>query len=614
MSRNTSSSTRGILSGSVRLVCAFRPEITAQRWRLLWAAAIVASAVVFQVLEPWPLKFIFDRIFRTHQTHLSLPLVGVVSAQRGLAWAAIGLVAVAIMAAVAEYAGTALMSLAAARILAGVRARLFLHLVHLPVSFHERHRTGDLITRVTFDIDRLRDILVTAVLPFLTTLFTLLAMLCVMFWMEWRLALLGFAALPLFALSVRRLTARIKEATRVQRAREGAVAGTTAEAMGAIRVVHAFSLQDFFYRSLAHANRASLHEGARAQQLSAGLERTAQVLAAASAAAVLWFGVQMVLTGRLTPGDLIVFTNYLRTAFRPIRQLAKYLGQMAKALASGERVLHLLRAESEIRDREGAIDPGVLQGRVCFDDVSFGYGPGRRVLRNVRFEVAPGERVAVVGPSGGGKSTLVSLLLRFYDVSAGRITLDGRDIRDYKLDALRAQITAVTQDSVLFVTSIQENIALGAPGAGPPEVMQAACLARAHEFILNLPEQYDTVVGERGATLSGGQRQRIAIARAAIRKAGIVILDEPTSGLDQHNEQEVTAALERVTEGRTTFLISHNLRAAQNAGLILYVEDGQIAERGTHAELIALGGRYAAMYRSQTAPEAKENEQYASIR
>jgi ATP-binding cassette subfamily B protein len=606
-------STIGILSGSARLGRTFWPEIKTQRWRLLLSIGIVCAAIVFQVLEPWPLKFIYDHIFRVQRGGMNLRLLGNLSSGAVLGWSVIAIVVIAGLGALTEYAGMAVLNMAAARILAGIRARLFLHLIHLPVAFHERHRTGDLITRVTFDIDRLRDVLVTAVLPFVTTLFTLLAMLSVMFWMNWQLALLATTAFPLFALSVRCMTARIREATRTQRAREGAIAATTGEAMGSIRVVQAFSLQDFFFRTFSTANRTSLHEGAKAQQLTAGLERTAQLLIASSTAIVLWSGAHLVLDHRLTPGDLIVFVSYLRSAFRPIRQLAKYVGQMAKALASGDRVLNLLHTQSEIRDRADAVDVERMKGRICFENVSFAYEPGRLVLRNLCFEVTPGQRIAIVGPSGSGKSTLVSLLLRFHDVTEGRIVIDGRDIRDYKLAALRNHITMVPQDSVLFVASVRENIALGAPGAGMDKVVKAACQANAHDFILDLPEQYETVVGERGATLSGGQRQRIAIARAAVRDAGIVILDEPASGLDQRNELEVSGALERLTQGRTTFLISHNLAAAQNAGLILYLEDGEIVERGTHAQLMARNGRYAAMYKSQPAAEFNHEGLYASI-
>jgi ATP-binding cassette subfamily B protein len=604
---------RGILSGSLRLVRSFWPEIKTQRWRLAASTLIVCFAVVFQVLEPWPIKFIYDHLFRGHHGPVTVPVLGVLNSQGVLGWSVLSMIVISVLAAVTEYSGMVLLNLAAARILTAVRARLFRHVINLPVSFHERHRTGDLITRVTFDIDRLRDVLVTAVLPFVTTLFTLVAMLSVMFWMDWHLALLAVAAFPLFAYSVKRLTARIKEATRTQRAREGAIAATTGEALGSIRVVQAFSLQEFFFGIFSTANRASLHEGARAQQLSSGLERTAQVLVATSTAAVLWSGAHLVLSHKLTPGDLIVFVSYLRSAFRPIRQLAKYVGQMAKALASGDRVLNLLHTEAEIRDRADALDAGTLEGRIRFDNVSFAYEPGKHVLRNLRFEVAPGERIAIVGPSGGGKSTLVSLLLRFHDPTEGRILVDGRDVRQYKLESLRGQISTVPQDSVLFVTSVRDNIALASPGAGMDEVIEAACLANAHDFILDLPRQYDTVVGERGATLSGGQRQRIAIARAAIRRAGIVILDEPASGLDQRNEREVSEALERITEGRTTFLISHNLRAARSAGTILYLLNGEIIERGTHAELMALNGHYAAMYRSQPAPELEGEALYAEI-
>jgi ATP-binding cassette subfamily B protein len=315
---------------------------------------------------------------------------------------------------------------------------------------------------------------------------------------------------------------------------------------------------------------------------------------------VVWRGAQLVLQGRVTPGDLIVFTNYLKVAFKPMRQLAKYTGQISKATVSGERIVDLLDRVPEIRDARGVMVAPEFPGAVRLENVSFGYHTTQGILRNVSFKIQPGQHVAIVGPSGSGKSTLANLLLRFYDPLEGRIQIDGHDIREYTLESLRRQISIVLQDTVLFGTTVRENIAYGCLGVANWEIERAAKLANAHDFILKLPQGYNTVLGERGATLSGGQRQRISIARAAVRQAPIVILDEPTTGLDNESERVVSDALERLTQGRTTVLITHNLRAAEKADQAFYVENGAILERGTHPELIQLNGKYAKMYRLQS--------------
>jgi ATP-binding cassette subfamily B protein len=320
-----------------------------------------------------------------------------------------------------------------------------------------------------------------------------------------------------------------------------------------------------------------------------------------------------VLTHKLTPGELIVFATYVRTAFKPIRQLAKYLGQIAKAIASGDRVLNVMHTESTVRNRPGAIWARSLKGSVQFDGVSFEYEPGAPALHDLRFFVAPGERVAVVGPSGSGKSTLANLLLRFQDPTRGRILIDSRDARNYTLESLRSQIAFVPQDSVLFSGTIRENIGFGSIGAPEEHVMVAARLANVHDFATLMPASYETFVTERGASLSGGQRQRIAIARAALRDARIVVLDEPTTGLDDRNAQHVMEALDRVTEGRTTFLITHDLRAARNADVIFFLQNGRIVESGNHGQLMAVDGLYAEMYRGQMSSCAGMREQQYAV-
>jgi ATP-binding cassette, subfamily B, bacterial len=347
------------------------------------------------------------------------------------------------------------------------------------------------------------------------------------------------------------------------------------------------------------ANRKSLQTGNQVQQLSAGLERTTDLLATSTAAVVLWFGARNVLEGQLTPGDLIVFVTYLRVGFKPIRQLAKYLGQIARALASGDRILELLAIPLEIQDSVDSVPAPRFAGHIRFENVSFEYEPQRVALRNVSFEVKPGQKALLVGPSGSGKSTIASLLLRLYDPHEGRILIDGRDIRSYTLESLRSQISIVMQDSPLFALSVRDNIAFGATGGSFQEITEAARIANAHDFIMQMPKQYDTILGERGATLSGGQRQRIAIARAAIRQAPIVVLDEPTTGLDRKNEREVSAAFDRLSEKSTTLLITHDLHSAQHADLIFFLSEGRIVELGTHQSLMALDREYAAMVHRQ---------------
>jgi ATP-binding cassette subfamily B protein len=579
----------------------FRAQILRERGLLLVALTAVLFSLGFQVLEPWPLKYIYDSIFRAEQHGRAgqLPLSNALSPPVIILIAAISMVLIVALGAVAEYFSTVYLALAASRILTRIRARLFSHIANLSIAFHDRTRTGDIITRVINDIDRMREVTVTAVLPFATNTMVLVATLAAMFWMNSRLALISLAAFPAFFVSMLHITGRIRKASRAQRSREGAVAATTAEAISSIRIVQALSLQARFLEVFAADNKESLRAGVKTQRLTAGLERTAEVLVAATTATVLWSGARQVLKGGLSPGELIVFVSYLRIGFKPLRQLAKYLGQMSKALASGDRVLELLHTVPDIQDAPNAVSAGTFAGSIRFEHVCFEYAPGKGILHDVSFEIKPGQHVAIVGPSGSGKSTLASLLLRFHDPAEGRILIDGRDIREYTLESLRGQISIVMQDSTLFGVSVRDNIAFGAVEADMERVMKAARLANAHEFIEQMPNQYDTILGERGVTISGGQRQRIAIARAAVRRSSVVILDEPTTGLDRKNEREVTMALDGLTKDRTSLVITHNLDAVRNADLVLYLAEGRIVECGNHAALLANRGTYAAMYLRQ---------------
>jgi ATP-binding cassette subfamily B protein len=591
------------LPGLRHIFLFFWPRLRKQ-YRLVAASLLALLAeVILGTLEPWPLKFVFDRVLGTrHRGRLSLfSAFESLDAPTIITVSALAIIVISGLRGLADYWNTIGFARVANRVLTQVRADLYRHLHGLSLSFHTRARGGDLLVRIMHDVNQLRDVVVTAVLPLAADGLVLCGMVGVMIWLHWKLALLALMMLPLFGLCTVRLTGRIQQASRSQRQRESAMAATAAETIAAIKVIQALSLEQRFGETFLRRNRESQKEDMKTARLTAGLARSVAFLVAASAAVVLWYGARLVLRGELTPGELLVFMAYLRNAFRPVRDLAKYTGRLVKATAAGERVIHLLERTPEVRDLPGAVPAPPLRGAVQFVEVSFAYEPGRKVLEELTFAVEPGQHVAVVGRSGIGKSTLASLLLRLHDPTEGQIRIDGRDIREFTLASLRGQISVVLQDSVLFAAGIGENIAYGTVETKFEAVEAAARLAGAHEFISILPQGYDTVVGERGATLSGGQRQRIAIARAAIRHAPILIFDEATAGLDEENERIVLESLHRVSRGRTTFWISHDLRLASRADVILYLEGGRVLERGTHAELIRAAGRYAVLYRLQSA-------------
>lgn len=605
---------KGVIPGVTRILSKFAPYIRPQR--VLIAGSFVALLIEtgLRLLEPWPLKFVFDYILipAHSKTGVSNSIYGL-SPVALLAISAVSIVLITGIGSMAAYMSTYGMSLAVIRVLSEVRGNVFDRLQRLSLSFHHKSKSGDLISRVTADIEKMRTVTVKTALPLLTNTLSLVGMLGIMFWLNWELALVTMAIFPIFTLLTSSMISRIRKFAKKHRDSEGVLAATTGETIGAIKVVQILSLQEMLHSVFSAQNQKSLDEAIESLRLSAALERAVQILMAIIIAVVLWRGSHVVLHRDLSPGELLVFMTYLRNALEPMRKLSNQIGQIAKATASGERVVELLDFEPNVRDLPNAKKAHPFFGAVRFENVAFGYDTEDGVLRNISFAVQPGQQVAVVGPSGSGKSTLISLILRLYDPEEGRVLIDGQDIREYTLNSLRHQISVVLQDSVLFAASIKENIAYGKIGASDKEVEKAARIANAHEFIIKQPQGYDTVLGERGGTLSGGQRQRIAIARAAVRQAPIVILDEPTTGLDKASEYAVNEALAKLTEERTTFIISHNLRAVESADLILYVEGGRIIEQGTHRELMRLGGSYATLHRMQSIVDkdtASEGDNY----
>ncbi|MCG9893727.1 MAG: ABC transporter ATP-binding protein/permease [Thermosynechococcaceae cyanobacterium MS004] len=584
-----------------QIVRRFRHHIR-QEWLLVGVAVFsLVAQVGLRLLEPWPLKFVFDWVIAAPpgDRATGFPWLDGLSANALLWVCAIALVVVTGLRSLAEYGSTVGFALVGNRVLTKVRDELFRHLQNLSLSFHNEARSGDLTLRVISDVGMLKDVVVTALLPMLGNALILVGMLALMLWLHLELTLLAFLTIPLFSFTTIRLSNRIREVSRKQRRQEGAMASTAAETMGAIKIVKTLSLEETFAQAFVGQSKKSLRDGVKAKRLEAQLERTVDLIIAIATALILGRGAHLVTHGAMTPGDLLVFLSYLKNAFKPVRDFAKYTGRLAKATAAGERILNLLDQTPAIVDAPHARPAPRLSGAIRFETVDFAYQADHPILRDIRFTANPGQQVAIVGLSGSGKSTLASLLLRLYEPNRGRILIDGRDIQDYTIDSLRAQISVVLQDSLLFAASVWDNIAYGNATASREEIVQAAQLANAHDFILNLPQGYDTTLGERGVTLSGGQRQRIAIARAAIRQSPILVLDEPTTGLDKENERTVIDALARLAQQRTTLIITHDLSLAATADQVLYLEQGEILEQGTHRELLARQGAYAALYRIQ---------------
>lgn len=595
----TTQSLQSTIPSLGRILVRFWPYLRQEKSWLGLALLGITGDVVLRILEPWPLKFIFDQVLIDNQS--SLPIFASISPLGVLTLCALAIIGITGLRAFAAYWSTITLATVGSRVMIQVREQLYRHLQRLSLTYHNQARSGDLIVRVSSDASRLQEILITATLPLVISVMTLLGTVGVMFWLDRDLTLLSLLTFPLFIFASQRLSQRIRAASVIQRQQEGLVAATASESLAAIKLIQALSLENAFAEDFARQNQRSLTQSVHTQQLSASLERVVDGIIALGMAIVLWYGSWLVLRDRLTPGDVIVFLTYLKNSFKPIQNFAKYTGRLAKAAASGERILNILDETPQIQDLPNAIAAPSLSGNVEFQQVSFAYNASHQtILNQINFSVKSGQFVAIVGQSGSGKSTLMSLLLRLYDPVSGGILIDGQDIRHYTLTSLRSQISVVLQESLLFAATIKENIAYGMNNVTDEAIINAAKLANAHEFIENLPDKYHTVIGERGATLSGGQRQRIAIARAAIRQTPILILDEPTTGLDQENEQSVIEALQRLAHQRTTFLITHDLSLATQADVILYVEKGAILEQGSHWELLQQKGPYSRLYKIQS--------------
>ena len=568
--------------------------------------AVIGESIT-DLLQPWPVKIVLDNVLKSR--HSQGWLNRIIQSRVGdnplavLRAAAAAALVIALAGALSTYTEKFLTSSVGQRVMHDLRLTLYSHIQRLSLAYHDHKQTGDLISRVTTDLDAIQSFIASGLLGGLINSLTLAGMVAVMFYINWRFTLLALSIAPLLFTVVYSYTRRIKKATREVRKKEGEIVSVIQEVLSSIHVVKAFAREEYEWRRLKEESLESMELALRARGFKARLVPLVEVIVAVGMAMVLWFGGRMVLDGSLSAGSLVVFILYLGKMYKPMQELSKMADTYSKATIGYERIREVLETPRDVTDLAGARRAPRFRGRVEFDHVEFAYEAGRPVLRDLSLDIPPGRVTALVGPTGAGKTTTVSLIPRFYDPSSGAVKIDGTDVRHFTQKSLRQQISFVLQETLLFHGPIWYNIAYGKPDASRSEILHAAEVANAREFIEDLPERYDTVVGERGITLSGGQRQRIAIARAVIRNAPILILDEPASGLDASSEKLVFAALDRLMDGKTAIVIAHRLATVQNADGIFVIEDGRLVEQGKHASLLESGGLYARLYALQFQPE-----------
>jgi subfamily B ATP-binding cassette protein MsbA len=472
-------------------------------------------------------------------------------------------------------------------------------LQRLSLSYYDRHSVGTSLSTLTSDIDTIQDFASSGTLGILVDILTVFGMAVLMFWLNWVFALLALAVAPFLLWFVFRHKKAMKEATKLVRNNESQMVAVEMHGLESHRVVEAFGAEDLEEARLGSASQATVQSALRARKIKAALSPVVAVAVAAATALVLWRGSGLAVAGAMTAGSLTVFLSYLSRFFKPVQDLAKMTNAMSQFAVAGERVQAILQTDDIIPERPNALTSKLQKGEVAFERVAFQYTAGRSILSDVSFRILSGQFVGIVGPTGSGKSTIASLIPRFYDPTGGSISIDGVDIRNYQLQSLRQNFGFVLQDTVLFRGTVAENIAYGRPSASANEIACAADLANAHEFIRQMPEGYQTMVGDRGMTLSGGQRQRIGIARALVRNSRILILDEPTAALDNEAEGHVMEGLIRLMRGRTVIMIAHRLSTLQAADKIIVVKNGEVAEEGSPNHLLKMNGIYASLYNGQ---------------
>jgi len=581
---------------------------------IILVAMMVETAM--SLVAPWPLKIIIDNVAGSHHLPEWLrqivgPVLNVENKMHVALLAALATILIAAIDAVASYVDNYFTESAGQYVAHDLRMRVFHHLQRLSLGYYSTHSTGNLLSTITTDIQTIQGFASSSTLDIFVDLLTIVSMLFLMFWLNWDFTLIALAVTPFLLFFVSRFKRAVKKATHAVRKEQAEIVAVVQQGLEAMQVIKAFSEEKLEEEHLSAVSQATVSAALAARRVKSLLSPVVAITVAACTAVVLWRGAYLILAGAMTVGALTVYLAYLTKFFKPVKDLATTTNAIAQAAVGVDRIRAILETDEMIPQRSDAIEPRNIKGEIVFDHVAFAYKDNPQVLSDVSFRIKPGQFVGIVGPTGAGKSTVVSLIPRFYDVTAGSVMLDGQDVREYKIHPLRDQIGYVLQDTVLFRGSILENIAFGRPKATRAEIIEAARLANADEFISRMPNGYDTMVGERGLTLSGGQRQRIGIARVMVRNSPILLLDEPTAALDTESERLVIDALEKLMRGRTVITIAHRLTTIRDADQILVIAGGVVAESGTHEQLIALNGIYAGLHRTQFETEGTKTESEA---
>jgi ATP-binding cassette, subfamily B, bacterial len=574
-----------------------RSYLKPYRLAFVFALAQVLFISAFELLKPWPLKIIIDQV-------LSAKRVPWKFAQSWspeiLLWIACGgLVLIYVISGglrvIHDYTTIGI----GQRMVHDLRRDLYNHIQRLSLAFHNRQQIGDLMYRVTADTLGIQTVTMNGLFAISSALILLIGMFTVMLWVDRYLTLLAMIVCPVLFAAIALLNGKMSSAATHAREKESTVYAVVQRSLAGMRVIQAFTKEEEEQRRFLKASTESLAADLRLYNLQNYSYAVVNVTIAAGTALILWAGARQVFSGDLTVGDMVVFTSYLASLYAPLNNIFQTYGMVQSARTGIRRSFEVLDSEKQVSEGDRTFPPSGCRGEIAFEDVSFGYDLTEPVLKKINLGVSAGQKVAIVGATGAGKSTLVSLLPRFYDPQAGRVKIDRIDIREFRLNSLRRQIAMVLQPPLVFPFTIRENIAYGRPEASLEEIVAAARVAQIHDTIERLPQGYMTIVGEQGATLSEGERLRLTIARGILLNAPILILDEPTSSVDAETEALIMEGLERLTEGRTTFIIAHRLSTVRQADLIVVLRGGEIAEQGTFSELLHRHGPFAALYRTQ---------------
>jgi ATP-binding cassette subfamily B protein len=582
-------------------------QIFGQHYKKYWKTIAVAYLALFagiatEMLRPWPLKIVLDNLVLDESLPANLGFLNPLlenDPKLLLLVLAAAIVLVVALESFFTYINKFWISGTGDRINADIRERVFAQLQRMSLSFHETSRSGNLVYLLTSDVKQMSNILIEFPQDLSHRLASFAGYTVLMLLLDWRLALIALTAVPFIYFATKFFSARMKTAMKKMRKQEGEVASLLVENVNAMALVQAYGREDTEHARLSAGNQGTLRAQVEAFRTHRTYSRIVDILVILGTGGVLYFGGRYALNAEITPGTLVLFTAYLRDIYGSLEKFSAIFLNLAKAMASGERLLELVENDKIVQDHPHAVPAPALKGEVEFRNVTFGYKKGREVLSGLSFKARPGETVAIVGQSGAGKSTLVSLLMRFYDPQRGEILIDGQDARRFTIKSLRDQMTIVLQDAVLFNQTVRENLAFGKTGASEAEIHAAAQSAEAHEFIMEMPQGYGTMIEEGGVNLSGGQRQRLNLARAIIRNTPLVIMDEPVTGLDAKSEAKVNAAIHRLAAGKTTFIIAHKFSTIMSADKILLLDEGEAAHFGAHEQLMRESKHYRELYELQ---------------